>query len=91
MDHLESIAFHRIRNPEGRIGSHIFLIAMLNAHKPEKYRQNIVVVDETPKAVAAKLAKFAQEDAVERKAGQSVAAKADNITQLEQMRAKNQA
>ena len=30
--------------PAGRIGSDIRLIAMLNAHKPAKYRQNVVVV-----------------------------------------------
>ena len=28
VDHLESIAFHRIRHPEGRIGSDILLIAI---------------------------------------------------------------
>ena len=66
LDRLEDIAFERILHPSGRIGSDVLVITMLNAHAPEKYRTGIVVVDETPKAVAAKLAKFAQEDREER-------------------------
>lgn len=84
-DELENIAMDRIRNPEGRLGSDILLITMLNAHKPEKYRTGIVVVDETPKAVAAKLAKMAQEDKTERERAPA-ATRADNITAIEQMR-----
>ena len=86
-DELENIAMDRIRNPEGRLGSDILLITMLNAHKPEKYRTGIVVVDEVPKAVAAKLAKMAQEDKEQRDSAPA-AVRADNVTQLEQMRAK---
>ena len=67
------------------------LAILMNGNMPEKYKQNnMVVVDETPKKVAAKLAQMAQEDAEERKAGRSAVTRQDNITQLEQMRAKNQ-
>lgn len=86
-DELENIAMDRIRKPEGRLGSDILLITMLNAHKPEKYRTGIVVVDETPKAVAAKLAKMAQEDKQEREKALETT-RADNITAIEQMRNK---
>ena len=73
-------------------GQNVVALAMLlNGNLPAKYVQNIVLVDETPKRVAAKLAQMAQEDAEERKAGQSVVARADNVTQIEQMRAKTQA
>ncbi|MCH8129245.1 MAG: hypothetical protein IIC70_05010, partial [Acidobacteria bacterium] len=78
-DELENIAMDRIRNPEGRLGSDILLITMLNAHKPEKYRTGIVVVDEVPKAVAAKLAKMAQEDKDQRDSAPA-AVRADNVT-----------
>ena len=84
-DELENIAMARINAPEGNRGGDVLLITMLNAHRPEKYRTGIVVVDETPKAVAAKLAKMAQEDREEREAGPAPS-RADNITQLERMR-----
>ena len=86
-DELENIAMDRIRNPEGRLGSDILLITMLNAHKPEKYRTGIVVVDEVPKKVAAQHAKWAQEDKEQRDSAPA-AVRADNVTQLEQMRTK---
>ena len=84
---LEDMAFERILHPSGRIGSDILMITMLNAHAPEKYRTGIVVVDEVPKAVAAKLAKMAQEDKDQRDQAPA-AVRADNVTQLEQMRNK---
>ena len=86
-DGLEDIAMSRIRAPEGNRGGDVLLITMLNAHKPDKYRTGIVVVDEVPKRVAAKLAKMAQEDAEERES-QAPETRADNITQLERMREK---
>lgn len=87
LDRLEDMAFERILHPNGRIGSDILMITMLNAHAPEKYRTGIVVVDETPRAVAAKLAKMAQEDKQERDQAPA-ASRQDNITAIEQMRAK---
>lgn len=88
LERLEDIAFHRILHPDGRnrTGGDILVITMLNAHAPEKYRTGIVVVDETPKAVAAKLAKMAAEDKEERDQAPA-ATRADNITAIERMRA----
>lgn len=87
LERLEDIAFHRILHPDGRnrTGGDVLVITMLNAHAPEKYRTGIVVVDETPKAVAAKLAKLAQEDKEERDQAPA-ATRADNITMIERMR-----
>ena len=70
------------------------LAILMNGNMPEKYKQNnMVVVDETPKKVAAMLAKMAQADREERESSQFAAtsqdrrsAVADNVTQLEQMR-----
>jgi len=85
-DGLEDIAMARIKEPQGNRGSDVLLLAMLNAHKPEKYRTGIVVVDETPKAVAAKLAKMAQEDK-ETRDQEPPSTRQDNITAIERMRA----
>ncbi len=82
---LEDIAMARIREPQGYRGSDVLLLAMLNAHKPEKYRTGIIVVDETPKAVAAKLAAMARDDKEERESAPA-ATRADNITAIEKMR-----
>ncbi len=87
LDRLEDIAFERILHPStnGKIGGDVLVITMLNAHGPEKYRQNVIVVDETPKKVAQKLAQMAQDDKDERDQAPA-ATRADNITQLERMR-----
>ena len=37
-DSLEELALDRVRNPEGKVGSDVLLIALLNANKPSKYR-----------------------------------------------------
>jgi len=87
-DSLEDIAMARIKDPTGNRGSDVLLLAMLNAHKPEKYRTGIVVVDETPKAVAAKLAKMAQEDK-ETRDQEPQTTRVDNVTAIERMRAAN--
>lgn len=52
---LEDTAMQRIANPSGNRGSDVLLMAMLNAHLPAKYRQNIVVTDDTAKDVLKQL------------------------------------
>ena len=52
---LQDIAIQRIRNPKGNRGSDVLVLGLLNAHWPEKYRQNVVIVDETPRQVLDKL------------------------------------
>ena len=37
-DSLEALAVDRVRNPASKTGGDILLIALLNAHKPNKYR-----------------------------------------------------
>ena len=37
-DSLEALALDRVHHPEGKVGSDILLIALLNANKPTKYR-----------------------------------------------------
>ena len=55
-EHLQDMAIQRITNPVGNRGSDLLLIAMLNAHWPERYRNNVVVVDDRAKEVLEKLA-----------------------------------
>ena len=52
---LEQKAMDRINDPQGNRGSDVLLLAMLNAAWPEKYRQNVVVVDDTAKDLLARL------------------------------------
>ena len=92
VERLEDIAFQRILRPDGknRTGGDVLVITMLNAHAPEKYKQNVVVVDETPKRVAAKLAELAKQDAEERKTAEKLEElhRSENITAIERMREK---
>ena len=37
-DSLEALAVDRVRSPEGKVGSDVLLIALLNANRPAKYR-----------------------------------------------------
>jgi len=37
-DSLEALALDRVHHPEGKVGSDILLIALLNANRPTKYR-----------------------------------------------------
>ena len=63
------------------------LAILMNGNMPEKYKQNnVVVVDDAPKKVAAMLAKLAQEDREEREFARTVVTEQDNVTQIERMR-----
>jgi len=48
-NYLESLARKRVENPtfNGRIGSDVLMLGLLNANWPEKYRPKVVVQDET--------------------------------------------
>jgi len=37
-DSLEELALDRVRNPEGKVGTDILLLGLLNANRPTKYR-----------------------------------------------------
>lgn len=52
---LEDLAMQRILEPAGNRGSDVLLMAMLNAHLPEKYRPNVVLSDESSKDVLKEL------------------------------------
>ena len=44
-DRLQDIAVNRIEDPTGNRGSDVLLMALLNAHWPEKYRRDSVIVN----------------------------------------------
>ena len=44
-EQLETLAFERIKDPEGNRGSDVLLIFLLKAHHPDKYREQIVQDD----------------------------------------------
>ena len=52
-EHLQDIALARIADPTGNRGSDVLVLGLLNAHWPEKYRPNTIVVDDTSKKVLA--------------------------------------
>lgn len=65
-DHLEDIALERINDPTGNRGSDVLLMALLNANRPDKYRPNVIITDDTAKdvlkALGAKRTKRTTED-----------------------------
>ena len=54
---IEALCYDRIRNPVGNKGSDVLAIALLNAHYPEKYRQNVTIVDTSAKDLLSRLRK----------------------------------
>ena len=54
---IEALCYDRIRNPVGNKGSDVLAIALLNAHYPEKYRQNVTIVDTNAKDLLSRLRK----------------------------------
>jgi hypothetical protein len=62
-DYLEDLAYKRVANPEGSKGSDILLIALLNAHKPAKYRQQAVQLEVGPRVLDALRAAQARDSA----------------------------
>jgi len=56
---LEDMALQRVMNPSfnGKIGSDLLLIALLNANMPAKYRANQPVPDDTAKEILQELRK----------------------------------
>ena len=62
-EYLESLARKRVQTPSfnGRIGSDVLLLGLLNANWPEKYRRDQVVGDDTGKEILATLKEIQQE------------------------------
>jgi len=44
-ERLQDIALSRIEEPQGNRGSDVLLMATLNAHWPEKYRRDSIIVN----------------------------------------------
>jgi hypothetical protein len=61
-DSLENLAISRVRDPQGNRGSDILLLALLNAHKPAKYRPNVQPVDNSSKEILKALLKVSRKD-----------------------------
>ena len=51
-DYLEHLAHERVTHPNGRTGSDILLIAMLNANRPDKYKRDSQPQQQKPQVVS---------------------------------------
>ena len=52
---LEEMAIERVKNPDKGRGSDMMTTVLLNAHLPQKYRQQAIVAEDTAKDVIAEL------------------------------------
>ena len=57
---LEEMAIERVKNPDKGRGSDMMMTVLLNAHLPQKYRQQPVMGEETAKDVMAELRELSQ-------------------------------
>ena len=64
-DSLERLAMERLETPAGNRGSDVLLIALLNANRPEKYRQNVTITDDRGKEVLNKLSERRKANVIE--------------------------
>ena len=69
-DSLERLAMERLETPAGNRGSDVLLIALLNANRPEKYRQNVTITDDRGKEVLNKLSERRKATIIEGEARQ---------------------
>ena len=66
---LEEMAIERVKNPDKGRGSDMMMTVLLNAHLPQKYRQQTIVAEDTAKDVIAELRQLQKQATNEAKAG----------------------
>lgn len=61
-DSMETLAFERVREPQGNRGSDALLSHILNAHRPEKWKPELKREESNTRAILAALQQLATRD-----------------------------
>lgn len=59
---METLAFERVREPQGNRGSDALLSHILNAHRPEKWKPELKREESNTRAILAALQQLATKD-----------------------------